>query len=128
MPGTSTGKAIDLTLEVVKRLQEKGITEEELRSAKNYIKGQYPPRIETADQLAGLLAQLEFYGLDDKEITNYYATIDSMDMAAAKRVVRQYFLNDDIVFVLIGKAGEIEPDVRKYATQMDRKSITEPGF
>jgi predicted Zn-dependent peptidase len=124
----NTEKALDLTLDVVKRLQEKGITEEELQSAKNYIKGQYPPRIETSDALANLLTSLEFYGLDEKEINNYYANIDSMDLAAAKRVIQQYFPADNLVFVLIGKASEIEPVVKKYAAQMDKKSITEPGF
>ncbi len=124
----NTEKAIDLTLEVVKRLQEKGISEEELQSAKNYIKGQFPPRIETSDSLAGLLTQLEFYGLDDSEINGLYARIDSMDMATAKRVIKQYFLADDLVFVLVGKASEIEPVAKKYATQFEKKSITEPGF
>ncbi len=124
----NTEKAIDLTLEVVKRLQEKGITEEELQSAKSYIKGQYPPRIETSDALAGLLTQLELYGLDENEVNNYYARIDAMDMATAKRVIKQYFLSDDLVFVLVGKASEIEPVAKKYAPQVDRKSISDPGF
>lgn len=124
----NTEKAIDMTLEVVKRLQEKGITEEELQSAKNYIKGQYPTRIETSDQLASLLTTLEFYGLDDKEVTGYYAKIDAMDMATAKRVIQQYFPADDLVFVLVGKASEIEPVVKKYAPEMKKKSITEAGF
>ncbi|MCU1311549.1 MAG: hypothetical protein JWO20_2674, partial [Candidatus Angelobacter sp.] len=39
----TTEKALDMTLDVVKRLHEKGISEEELQSAKNYIKGQFPP-------------------------------------------------------------------------------------
>ncbi len=124
----NTEKALDLTLEVNKRLQEKGVTAEELQSAKNYIKGQFPPRIETSDALAGLLTQLEFYGLDEKEINTYYAKIDAMDMPTAQRVIKQYFLGDDLVFVLVGKASEIEPVVKKYATQLDKKSISEPGF
>ncbi len=124
----NTEKAIDMTLDVMHRLQEKGFTEEELQSAKNYIKGQYPTQIETSDQLASLLTNLEFYGLDDKEITEYYARIDSMDMATTKRVIRQYFPVDNLVFVLIGKASEIEPMVKKYAPDMTRKSITEAGF
>ncbi len=124
----NTEKALDLTLEVIKRLQEKGITEEELQSAKAYLKGQYPPRIETSDALANLLTQLEFYGLDEKEVNEYYARIDSMDMATARRVIKQYFLGNDFVFVLVGKAGEIEPMVKKYAPQMDKKAITDLGF
>ncbi|HJQ68867.1 MAG TPA: pitrilysin family protein [Blastocatellia bacterium] len=124
----TTEKAIDLTLDVLKRLHEKGITEEELRSAKNYIKGQFPPDIETTDQLAGLIAELEFYGLDENEINSYYAKIDSMTLDDARRVIKQHFPLDNLVFVLIGKADEIGAVAKKYAPKVDTKTITQQGF
>ncbi|HYJ46516.1 MAG TPA: pitrilysin family protein, partial [Pyrinomonadaceae bacterium] len=105
-PNESTEKAIDMTLDVLKRLHEKGITEDELKSAKSYLKGQFPPTIETSDQLAALLAQLEFYGLDEGDVNNYYARIDAMTMADAQRVIKQYFPLDNLVFVLIGKSSD----------------------
>ena len=46
----TTKQAMDLTLDVLKRLHEKGVTEGELASAKNYIKGELPLTIETSDQ------------------------------------------------------------------------------
>ena len=124
----STEKAIDLTLEVVKRLHEKGVTEEELKSAKTYIKGQFPPTIETTDQLAAAIAQLELYDLDESEISGLYAKIDAMTMADAQRVIKQYFPLDNLVFVLIGKAEEINKVAQKYAPKIDSKSINQPGF
>ena len=124
----TTEKAIDMTLDVLKRLHEKGVTEAELNSAKNYIKGQFPPRLETTDQLASQMAQLAFYGLDDREIDTFYARIDAMTMADAQRVIKQYFPLDNLVFVLIGKSSEIEKVARKYAATFDTKSINQPGF
>jgi predicted Zn-dependent peptidase len=124
----TTEKAIDLTLDVLMRLHEKGITEEELKSAKSYIKGQYPPRVETTDQLAAQVAQLEFYGLDKSEIDGYYAKIDSMTLADAQRVIKEHFPLDNLVFVLIGKASEIEGVAHKYAPRVDTKSIEAPGY
>jgi predicted Zn-dependent peptidase len=124
----TTEKAIDMTIEVLKRLHDKGVTEEELKSAKTYLKGQFPPTIETSDQLADLLAQLEFYGLDASDVNGYYAKIDSMTMADAQRVIKQYFPMDNLVFVLIGKASEIEPVARKYSPKIDKKTISQPGF
>lgn len=124
----TTEKAIDMTLEVLKRLHEKGVTEEELLSSKTYLKGQFPPTIETSDQLADLLAQLEFYGLDAGDVDGFQAKIDSMTMADAQRVIKQYFPLDNLVFVLIGKASEIETVAKKYATRMDKKTISQPGF
>ncbi|HEV8384934.1 MAG TPA: pitrilysin family protein [Candidatus Acidoferrales bacterium] len=127
-PNATTERCIDLALEVLKRLHEKGITEEELKSAKSYIKGQFPPTIETSDQLAREIAELEFYGLDASEVNTFSAKVDAMTLADTKRIIQQYFPLDNLVFVLIGKASEIEPVAKKYAPKMDTKSITQPGF
>jgi len=124
----TTEKAIDLTLDVVKHLHEKGVTQAELDSAKNYIKGQFPPTIETTGQLASQLAQLEFYGLDQREINDFYPQIDAMTLADAQRAIHEYFPLDNLVFVVIGKASEIGTVVRKYAARVDTRSITEAGF
>jgi zinc protease len=124
----NTEKAVDMTLDILKQLREKGITEEDLKSAKNYIKGQFPPQIETNDQLAGLIAQLEFFGLDERDINEYYAKIDAMTLADAQRVIKQYFPLENLVFVLIGKSGEIERVAKKYAPKIDTRSISQPGF
>lgn len=124
----ATEKAIDLTLDVLNRLHEKGITEQDLQSAKNYIKGQFPPTIETSDRLASLLVELEFFGLNESEINDFYAKIDAMTLADAQRVIRQYFPRENLVFVLIGKASEIGEVAKKYAPTVDTKSITQPGY
>ena len=55
----ATEKAIDMALGLLKRLGEKGITAEQLASAKAYLKGLYPTqRLETSDQLAETLTRL----------------------------------------------------------------------
>ncbi len=124
----TTERAIDMALDILRRLHEKGITEAELKSAKNYIKGQFPPDIETSDQLAALISELEFYGLDEREVNSYYARIDAMTLDDARRVIRQYFPLDNLVFVLVGKAEQIQTLAKKYASKIDAKQISQPGF
>ncbi|HLW99362.1 MAG TPA: pitrilysin family protein [Candidatus Acidoferrales bacterium] len=124
----TTEKAMDMALDVLKQFHEKGITEDQLTSAKSYLKGQYPLRIETSDQLASQLTDLEFYGLDAKEIDDFYPKVDAMTMADARRVIDRYYPLDNLVFVVIGKASEIGPVVKKYAPDMDTRSISEPGY
>jgi zinc protease len=124
----NTEKTVDLALEILKRLHEKGITEADLKSAKTYIKGQFPPQIETNDQLARLITQLEYFGLDERDINEYYAKIDAMTLADAQRVIKQYFPLENLVFVFIGKSAEIESIAKKYAPKIDTKSISQPGF
>jgi predicted Zn-dependent peptidase len=124
----TTVEALDKTLEVLQQLHDQGITEEQLKSAKNYIQGQFPPTIETAGQLAELVAELEFYGLDRREIDDLYAKINAMTVADAQRVIKQYYPVDNLVFVLIGKSSEIAPALKKYAPKIETRSIADPGF
>jgi zinc protease len=119
---------MDLALEILKSLHAKGITEEQLKSAKAYVKGQFPPDIETTDQLAGLLTELEFYGLDQREINDFYAKIDAFTVDQARQIIQKYYPLDDLVFTVVGKASEIEPVIKKYAARIDKKSINDAGF
>ena len=124
----TTEEAIDMALRVLMALHEKGVGPDELESVKTYIKGQFPTRIETSDRLASTIAQLEFYGLDAGDIDDYYARVDAVSMEEVRRVVGEYFPSDDLVFVLVGKASEIETVVVKYGTTLDTQSISDPGF
>jgi predicted Zn-dependent peptidase len=124
----TTENAIDVALQVLKDLHEKGVTAEELQHVKAYLKGQYATSLETTTQLASTIANLEFYGLDSSDVDSYYAKVDAMTVDQARRIINQYFPSDNLVFVLIGKASEIGPVVQKYAPRVDHISITQPGF
>ena len=124
----TTATAIDIALSVLETLHETGVTEAELQSVKAYLKGQFPPTLETTDRLASTLSRLEFYGLDESDINGYTAKVDGVSVSEARRVIGQYFPRENLTFVLIGKASEIEPVARKYGPKIDIKRIGEPGF
>jgi zinc protease len=124
----STTQAIDLALHVLAKLHKQGVTQEQLTSAKAYIKGQFPPSIETSTQLARRIASNEFYGLGDDEINQLEARIDAVTPAIARQVIEKHFPEENLVFMLIGKASDIGPAVQKYAPQQDSRKISEPGF
>ncbi len=124
----STVQAIDMALQILQKLHKQGITAEQLASAKSYIKGQFPPSIETSRQLAQIIAINEFYGLDDSEINDLEARIDAVTPAIAQQVIQKHFPADNLVFTLIGKSSEISAAVQKYAEKQDARVISEPGF
>jgi zinc protease len=124
----TTAPAIDKALEVLQKLHKDGVTEEQLKSAKSYIKGQFPPNIETSAQLAQIIANHEFYGLGDDEINQLESRVDAVTPELARQVIQKHFPAENFVFVLIGKASEISPAVKKYAEKEDARSITDPGF
>jgi zinc protease len=124
----TTTQAIDMALDVLKKLHSDGLTAQQLAAARSYVKGQFPPTIETSAQLARLIASHEFYGLDDSEVNDLEARLDAVTPEIAKKVIAKHYPQDDLVFVLIGKAAEIGPAVKKYAPKEDTREITAPGF
>ena len=124
----TTTPAIDLALKVLDDFHKNGLTAAQLDTAKKYMKGQFPPRIETSGQLAARIASNEFYGLDDNEINQLEARIDAVTVESARQIIDKHFPKDNLVFVLIGKASEIGPAVKKYADKQDERKISDPGF
>lgn len=123
----NTEPAIDLALKTYNRLFEKGIDETTLSSAKNYVKGQFPPNYETSGSLAGFLTQKYVYGLDDSYINNFEKAVDEMTIEKANEIIKRYFPKDNLQFVLVGKADDIRSIAKKYGKVIE-KNITEDGF
>jgi zinc protease len=124
----TTAPAIDLALQVLDTLHKNGVTREQLDSARNYIKGQYPPNIETPSQLAQVIATHEFYGLGDDEVNQLEARLDAVTPEMAGEVIRKHFPLENLVFTLIGDAKAISPAVKHYAATQDAREITDPGY
>jgi predicted Zn-dependent peptidase len=78
--------------------------------------------------LAQTFAELDFFGLDESEVNNYFARLDAISLEDTRRIIDRYYPLDDLVFVLIGKAAEIRSKVQKYAVSIDQRPISKPGF
>jgi predicted Zn-dependent peptidase len=123
----NTEAALDLAIKTYNRLFEKGIDEETLSSAKNYVKGQFPPDYEPASALANLLSLMYVYGFTDSYINDFESNVDAMTVDRANQLINKYFPKDILQFTLIGKADDIRDVVKKYGKVIER-DITEDGF
>ncbi|SEF97215.1 M16 family metallopeptidase [Flavobacterium urumqiense] len=126
----TTEAAIDKALEVIKKLHTNGLDEKSLSSAKNYVKGQFPPRYETAGQLSGLMTQMFWYNFDKSFIDNFEKNVDGLDLAKANQIITKYFPNDKFQFILVGKSAEIKKIAEKYGkvTEVDIKDEQKKVF
>ena len=125
----TTEKAIDLALTILKKLNQQGVTAEQLKSVKAYVKGTYPPQhLETADQVARVLGDIELYGLNRGEVDALFSKVDAVTLERANSAARKYFQPGNLVFVLIGKASEIRDTAKKYSSQVVESTIGQPGF
>ncbi len=117
----TTEAAIDKALEVLNRLHAEGVSEQALTSAKNYVKGQFPPDFETSRQLASLMTQMFWYGFDESFINKFQANVDGLTMDKARQIIQTYFPKDKLQFILIGKAEEIRKIAAKYGQVTEEK-------
>ena len=124
----ATVEAIDMALGVLGQLHDVGVSEELLDSARNYILGQFPTALETAEQIGGQLAVLEAYGLDVGYINNYGTELAAADTVAVADVIEAvYPKTENLVFVLLGDAELIRESITKYGP-VTELPITEPRF
>ena len=125
---SKTTQAIDVALDLQAQLRNAGIDKEQIESARNYVMGQFPPRLETASQLASQLAVLEQYQLDDAYINGYPTALAQVDPDGIAEVVEEvYAAPGDMVFVLIGDAAAIRHEVSNYGP-VTEVSIADPRF
>ena len=122
-----TEPALDLALKTYQRLWDKGIDATTLESAKAYVKGQFPPRFETSQQLAALLGDMFISNVGREQIDHFSRDVDSLTPERAKALVDKHFPRDKLQMVLIGKAADIRKIAAKYGdvTELD---INADGF
>jgi predicted Zn-dependent peptidase len=124
----STVPAIDLALATLDRLHKDGLDDQALDSARSYVLGQFPPRLETNGALAARLNDLALYGLGREDVDGFAARVARVDGPTARATIDAAFpASADLVLVLIGDAARIRDDVRKYGSVTEMK-LTDPRF
>jgi len=122
-----TEAALALAHKTYQRLWDKGIDQATLESAKAYVKGQFPPRYETGEQLAGLLGDMYASDVGRGQIDNFMKDVDSLTPERAKTLVDQHFPRDKLQTVLVGKAETIRAIAKAYG-EVTELEITADGF
>ncbi|HNP63162.1 MAG TPA: insulinase family protein, partial [Woeseiaceae bacterium] len=124
----TTVAALDVALSVLGQLRDVGLDQPMIQSARNYIMGQFPPRLETASQLAGMFASIEANGLDVSYINDYGDSLIAATRESIAAVIEEvYPPSDSLVFVILGDAGIIRDDVARYGP-VTEMSISEERF
>jgi zinc protease len=105
---SSASEAIRLSLEEMKRMKREMVSEQELKTAKEYLVGSFPLRVNTQSRLAAFISQAEYYdlGLDYPE--RYPSLIQSITREDVLRVAREYLHPEETVVSIVGNLQEIK--------------------
>lgn len=93
---------IKMIVNELKLMKEKGVREEELKSAKSFLTGSFPLRIDTMKKISEFLLVIDFYGLGDDYITQYPEYIEKVTAEDIKRVAGRILNPDSYILVVAG--------------------------
>jgi len=104
----SAGTVAAETLKQVGAMRAGYVSDDEIDTARSYITGSFPRRLDTMEKAAELLALAEFYGLGTDFDKTYINAVKAVTKEDVKRVARKYLDDEKFVVVVVGDAGRIK--------------------
>ncbi|HEY9890775.1 MAG TPA: pitrilysin family protein [Candidatus Sericytochromatia bacterium] len=95
-------KAIASTISLLKQMQEKGVTNNEVSAAKRSLKSQYPVALANPDELAQTILRNEVYGLSKSEIREFVGQVESVTLEQVNQAAKELLHPDNLVVVTAG--------------------------
>ncbi len=108
-----TAPAIEAILQEVRQLREDGPTGDELDSARDYLRGVFPLRLETTSAVAARIAELVVFGLPDDYFARYRDRIAAVSRDDVMRVASEAVRPDRMAVVVVGDAGRVAEPLQK---------------
>jgi zinc protease len=107
----SANTAIGEVLKEIERIKTETVSDRELSSAKSYLTGSFPLRIDSNRKIAGFLTAVEFYGLGLDYVDNYKKFIEAVTKDDILRAAKKYLSTESYVLVVV---GDIEKAALRY--------------
>lgn len=101
--------ALKTMYELLEEIRNQPVSDEELSSAKDYLKGSFVFDVETTGQLAGMLISMERYKLGFDHLVKYVKAVDAVTADDVQRVARKYLVPGQMVEILAGPVTKITP-------------------
>ncbi|MBM4126305.1 MAG: insulinase family protein [Nitrospira sp.] len=102
----TTNQAIAGVVAEIKGLRESPVTDQELAEAKSFLMGSFPLRLDSTAKLAGVLAQVEFFGLGFEYLSQYPKWIERVTKEDVQRVAKQYLNPQHYALVVVGNQAK----------------------
>jgi zinc protease len=102
----SAKEAIELTLKEMEKIRKEPVSEKELESAKKYLIGSFPMRLDTQAKLASFITQSEYFGLGLDYDRKYQSLIGSITRQEVLRVANTYLHPERLIIVTVGNSND----------------------
>jgi len=107
----SANEALKLILQQMREIQENAVTAAEMQSAKKYLIGSFPLKIDRQSEIVSFMLQVEIYGLGLDYAERYPKIIAAITTADVQKVAQQYLHPDALDLVAVANQAEAKIDV-----------------
>ncbi|MBJ7535794.1 insulinase family protein [Rhodomicrobium vannielii ATCC 17100] len=99
----SVAQSLDLIRAELERVSKEGLTETELRQAKDYLIGSYALRFDTSAKIAAQLLAIQLDGLGADYIERRNGEIEAVTVADVKRVAKRLLEPKNLIVTVVGE-------------------------
>jgi zinc protease len=95
-------RAIQAMLMEIRRLRDEPVLEDELQDSKRYLTGSLPLQLETNDGVAGILVDMEWFGLGLDYLQRYPGIIEAVTVEDVQAAASRYLDPEQYVLAVAG--------------------------
>ncbi len=99
--------AVDVAIQILQEMHEQGVTPQELRFAKDFLKGGQRYALETAAMELAVRMRAADMGLPASDVDYWPQRIESVDLKTVNRVLHERMQPDHLAAVVVGTASQL---------------------
>ena len=104
----TAAEAVRIALDEMKKIQENGVTEAELSTAKKYLTGNFPLQMITRDRFARFIVQVEYHGLGKDYYDKYPFYINAVSREDVLRAARSHLHPEQYVLSIVADLDKVD--------------------
>lgn len=108
-----TDASVELIIDELNRITSEEISDEELRTVKNYRTGLFPLQLETANAVATRVINLKLYNLPKNYYSTYIGNINKLTKADILNAAKKYIHPDKLNIVISGSSNAVKEKLSK---------------
>jgi zinc protease len=114
---------IELELELLRVLRERGVTKKELASAKRYLVRSHAFAVDTASKRVGLELESRLYDLPPRYHADYTKRIGAVTLDEVNRAIQNRLPERDLLIVVVGTAKDIRSAIEAKVSDLASSEV-----
>lgn len=116
----TVGKMLGESLKLLTDFTEKGMTEEELKAAKQQLLGQFPRAIETADRLANNILILNYYGVSLSYLQDFKKNVEAISLKEVNQAIQKNLSAKNVRILVYADEKKVADQLKEYKPVIER--------